>query len=200
MREKQQIGALAVAEAKRQRTIVQLVGAYRRLVDERLVAAGSTPRNGIWAAKAGVTVRTLQKHRAALQAALGTGDERKCEDKKRGLATPKKTLTFFIFLQFPDEPKSLPADNSGNIFVIRNVRIAHRPRRRLWLYSPSRRLLAVCAPVSHTRPDRRSYAPVPSWLAGLVLVPSPAPVVTGQAARSPPLQLKRPCRSKPRRC
>ncbi len=87
MREKQQIGALAVAEAKRQRTFVQLVGAYRCLVDDGVVAAGSTPHNGIWAAKAGVTIRALQKHRAALQAALGTGGERKCEDKEQQLAT-----------------------------------------------------------------------------------------------------------------
>ena len=188
LREKQQIGALAVAEAKRQRTIVQLVGAYRRLVDERLVAAGSTPRNGIWAAKAGVTVRTLQKHRAALQAALGTGDERKCEDKKRGLATPKN-LNLFHFPTIPRQPKSLPADNGE--YVCDTQRSDRSPAS-----PPPLALLTITSPARRLRPGK-SFAPtgvpmppVPSWLAGLVLVPSPAPVVTGQAARSPPLQLE----------
>ncbi len=186
LREKQQIGALAVAEAKRQRTIVQLVEAYRRLVGEGMVAAGSTPRNGIWAAKAGVTVRTLQKHRAALQATLATGGERSCIDKKQELATPKNH-NLFHFPPIPT-PKSLPAGNGELVCIPQHSDrspVSPPPLALLTIASPARRL----RPGKSFAPSGDPMPPAPSWLAGLVLVLSPAPVVVGQGGQSPALHL-----------
>jgi hypothetical protein len=77
LREKQEIGAHATAAARRQQTIETLVAAYRRLVAAGTVPAGTMPRNHVLAGEAGVTVRTLQKHRVAVRAALQAWGERR---------------------------------------------------------------------------------------------------------------------------
>ena len=82
LREKQQIGARAVAEAKLQQSLDRLVAAYWDLVNRGEVAAGAMPINRDLAAEAGLTVRTVQNHRPALTAAIRAGGERRCKDKK----------------------------------------------------------------------------------------------------------------------
>jgi hypothetical protein len=176
LREKQQIGAHAVAEAKRQGTLDRLVAAYRRLVDDGVVPAGSTPANGVWATTAGVTVRTLQNHRTALQAALGTRGEIRSEDK-RTLSSTLKNHNPFLFPTVPTQPESLPGGNGQSVRTTQ-----HSDRSPV---SPPLALLTIPSPARLLRPGE-SFAPsgapiptVPSWAAGLVLfsgaVVPPAP-------------------------
>ena len=176
LREKQQIGAHAVAEAKRQGTLDRLVAAYRRLVDDGVVPAGSTPANGVWATTAGVTVRTLQNHRTALQAALGTRGEIRCEDKRKS-APALKNHNPFLFPTVPTQPESLPGGNGQSVRTTQ-----HSDRSPV---SPPLALLTIPSPARLLRPGE-SFAPsgapiptIPSWLAGLVLFPGavvpPAP-------------------------
>jgi hypothetical protein len=102
LREKQRIGAHAVAEAKRQQTLDRLVDAYQQLVDSGVVPAGTMPANRVLADQAGVkSVRTLQKHRAALWAAVEAGDARRCKDKRETPPTTKPE-SLFISLSTSD--------------------------------------------------------------------------------------------------
>src|SRR4051794_25412365 len=77
LRERQQIGAHAAAAVKRQETLDNLVTAYQQLVDDGVVPWGSTPLNRFWAKQAEVAIRTVQKHRTALRAAIEAGDARR---------------------------------------------------------------------------------------------------------------------------
>ena len=58
LRERQRIGALAVAAVKRDQTLDRLMAAYQQLVDNGVVPWGSIPGNRVWADQAGVKVRT----------------------------------------------------------------------------------------------------------------------------------------------
>ena len=83
LRERQRIGALAVAAVKRDQTLDRLMAAYQQLVDTGVVPWGSIPINRVWADQAGMKVRTLQKRRTALWAAIEAGGARRCKDKKQ---------------------------------------------------------------------------------------------------------------------
>ena len=105
LRERQRIGALAVAAVKRDQTLDRLMAAYQQLVDNGVVPWGSIPVNRVWADQAGVQVRTLQNHRTTLRAAI-EGGARRCQDKKEregGVFLPRlmKLLSLYLFLLPP---------------------------------------------------------------------------------------------------
>ena len=90
LQERQQIGALAVAAVKRQKTLDRLLDAYQQLVDDGVVLWGSIPVNRVLAKQAKVkAIRTVQKHRTALRAAIEARDARRCKDKRESLPSTK---------------------------------------------------------------------------------------------------------------
>ena len=173
LREKQQIGALAVADAKRQQSLDRLVAAYRHLVDSGKVSAGAIPINRDLAAQAGMTVRTLQKHRTALQAAIRAEDERRCPDKKQRLSSPETENT--LFLSPPsDHPSAKDTETVAASECSGQGSKVAPPLALLTIASSAREL----AP---NEPSEQSSAPTPQitprapeiapGLAGLVLFP-----------------------------
>lgn len=167
LREKQRIGALAVAEAKRQRTLDRLVEAHQRLLADGALPAGSIPTNRAWAAAAGVSVRVLQKHREALQVLMG--GERRSEDK-RGALAPPDNQEFSLSPTSAGQGESLPTEPSKHVAVPQRSAVAPKA-------SPSLSLLTIRSRARRLRPGEcfepssRPMPTVPPALTGLVLFP-----------------------------
>jgi hypothetical protein len=192
--ERQRIGALDVAARKRDATIDRLVAAHRRLVARGSVPVDVLPTNAILAAEAGVAVRTLQKHRAAVLAALQPGDERRCLDKRQSFSSSPTTHSVFLF-QIPKLQQSpAPHTDLGNQRepgggLCPPIVSAPAPvQPLLTIESP-----ACPAPVVSGFPSSApgsSPSPLPLWPAGFDLFPghlarAPSTAIVPRSANSP---------------
>ncbi len=170
LREKQQIGARAVAETKRQQSLGRLLAAHQHFVDNGVVPAGSKPTNRVLAAQAGLSVRTLQKHRAALQAAItATEGERRCKDKKKASPTPDSPQALSLPVT-SDQPAGTPQHTRNDAFAkyFGNAPNALPPLALLTIVSPAR----VLSPNETLERPPTLTPSIPPYLAGLVLFPS----------------------------
>ena len=82
------------------------MAAYQQLVDNGVVPWGSIPVNRVWADQAGVQVRTLQKHRTTLRAAIEGGARRSKDKRQNGerLPPPPPRMKLFLYLLLPPTP------------------------------------------------------------------------------------------------
>lgn len=188
LRERQQIGALAVAAVKRQQTLNELLKAYRQLVDDGVVLSGSIPVNHLLAEKADVAVRTVQNHRTALRAAIETGDARRCKDKKETLPTTKPETLFISPSALAPQALSPPSHDQFIKIPERSTSspISALPPSLLTILSSAR----VMTPPEPFVPSSSPPAPALSRphlapaLAKLVLFPRPASGPDRPAAQS----------------
>jgi hypothetical protein len=190
LREKQQIGALAVAAVKRQQTLDRLIAAYQQLVDDGVVLWGSIPVNRVLADQAGVkAVRTVQKHRTALRAAIEAGDARRYKNKREDLPL---TITKTLFISPSDSDPQALSPPSPDQLIKTPERSTSAP-----ISCPSLSLLTILSSVRVMKPSEpfapSGFPPAPAIpppnlapeLARLVLFPGPASVPDRPAAQSP---------------
>jgi hypothetical protein len=185
-REAQQIGARDVAERKRRKSLDELLDAYQQLVNAGEVREGSIPINRMLAERAKVHVRTVQKCRQALNAAIAAGDARRCKDKREALPTTKSE-TLFISPSALDPQRLSPPSHDKIIKVPERSVSAPIP-------CPSLSLLTILSPARLMTPPEPLapsglpvfHVPLPNpALAKLVLFPSPASGPSRPAAQSP---------------
>ncbi|MFL5281924.1 MAG: replication initiation protein [Rhodopila sp.] len=187
LREKQQIGALAVAAVKRQQTLDKLITAYQQLVDDGVVSWGSIPVNGALAEQAKVAVRTVQKHRTALRAVIQAGDARRCEDKTEILSPTNPEI---LSISPSDlDPQKLPPP--GYDQVIKSPERSGHDN----IPCPGLSLLTILSSAPVMKPDQAfapsapaPHLPLPKIspaLAKLELFPRPSAVSNRLATQSP---------------
>jgi hypothetical protein len=188
LREKQRIGALAVAAVKRQQTLDRLIAAYQQLVDDGVVLWGSIPVNRVLAEEADVAIRTVQEHRTALGAAIEAGDARRCKDKREDLP-PTKSETLFISPSAFDPQELSPPSRDQFIKTPERSDTAPVP-------CPSLSLLTLLSPARvMTPPEPFAPSGPPAFclplsnpaLAKLVLFPGPASGPPSQPVAQSPI-------------
>jgi hypothetical protein len=173
---KQRIAALAVAAAKRQQSLERLLAAYWALTDTAVEPAGSMPLNRAWAEKAGVEIRTLQKHKKALRAMIAR-NERSWPDKREPTSPQDTDESFFITLR-PVQPAQTPDNPVDNAETEHS---GHAP-----LSFPPQANLTIAA---SARPPRLPAAPKPlppppmaPDLIGRILFPGESSLPASQSA------------------